>query len=182
MALVDAHETGISQGEQQSWIGDIRPEELNFLALQVQSPAVPEDEQKNHFERIVTGTYRGLYNLAFRITHDVETARDAMQEAYASAWKFREKFEGRAKYSTWLHRITVNEAINLVAKRTQRRKHEISQESLVYDDDDVRETRWLTSDDIVHETFEATDRKRPIWKALSRLSPSERAAVVLRDI
>jgi RNA polymerase sigma-70 factor (ECF subfamily) len=58
-----------------------------------------------------------LHRVCARITGDAALAEDALQEAFINAWKELPRFEGRAQFSTWLHRIAVNAA--LMQRRAQ---------------------------------------------------------------
>ena len=58
-----------------------------------------------------------------------EDAHDAVQEAFVSAFKALDGFQGNARLSTWLHRIVVNAA--LMRLRRQRRKPEESIDELL---------------------------------------------------
>ena len=58
-----------------------------------------------------------LFNTAFRILGNRADAEDALQEAFLSAFRHREGFEGRAALGTWLHSILVNRSINMLRTR-----------------------------------------------------------------
>lgn len=53
-----------------------------------------------------------MWAVALRTTGDPETAADAVQEAFISAFRKADRFRGEAAVTTWLHRITVNCAID----------------------------------------------------------------------
>ena len=57
------------------------------------------------------------YNACLRITRDSEAAADAVQEALLRAWDRRTEFRGEAELDTWIHRIALNAAIDLVRRR-----------------------------------------------------------------
>lgn len=60
--------------------------------------------------------------VARRILRDPAEAEDVVQEVFARLWSRPCGFDGRAAWSTWLHRVTVNSSINrLRARRRQRR-------------------------------------------------------------
>jgi len=59
-----------------------------------------------------------LYRVARAILRDDGEAEDVMQDAYVRAYQHLAEFEGRAKFSTWLTRIAVHEAL----ARAHRRK------------------------------------------------------------
>jgi RNA polymerase sigma-70 factor (ECF subfamily) len=71
--------------------------------------------------RLLVWRYNGmLFRVARSILKDDVEAEDAMQHAYMSACRAIDAFQGRAKLSTWLVRIVVNEAIALSRKRSRR--------------------------------------------------------------
>ena len=57
------------------------------------------------------------YNACLRITNDAALAEDAVQEALLRAWQRRSEFRGDAELDTWIHRIALNAAIDLVRRR-----------------------------------------------------------------
>jgi RNA polymerase sigma-70 factor (ECF subfamily) len=52
-----------------------------------------------------------LYRAVISIVKDSADAEDVMQEAYVRAYQHLNQWEGRAKFSTWLTRIAVHEAL-----------------------------------------------------------------------
>src|SRR5262252_8052574 len=61
-----------------------------------------------------------LYRAARSILKNEAEAEDAVQEAYLQAYRAMGDFRGDAKLSTWLVRITVNEAITRLNKHARR--------------------------------------------------------------
>ncbi len=51
-----------------------------------------------------------------RITRNRDLAEDAVQEALLSAWNKRHQFRHGARLDTWIHRIAVNAALQLLRK------------------------------------------------------------------
>jgi len=56
------------------------------------------------------------YSACLRITRSPDLAEDAVQEALLSAWDKRHQFNHTAKLETWIHRIAVNSALQLLRK------------------------------------------------------------------
>jgi RNA polymerase sigma-70 factor (ECF subfamily) len=81
------------------------------------------------FEELVRAYGGRMLAVARRFLPSEEDARDAVQDAFLSAFRAIGRFEGQAKLSTWLHRIVVNAA--LMKLRTRRRKPEQSIEDLL---------------------------------------------------
>ena len=57
-----------------------------------------------------------MWFVALRVTRNREDAADAVQDAMISAFRRAETFRGDAAVSSWLHRITVNAALDRIAK------------------------------------------------------------------
>jgi RNA polymerase sigma-70 factor, ECF subfamily len=60
------------------------------------------------FERLYRRHAPRLHGLCLRMTGNAATAEDCVQEAFVAAWKALPRFEARARFGTWLHRIAVN--------------------------------------------------------------------------
>jgi RNA polymerase sigma-70 factor (ECF subfamily) len=58
-----------------------------------------------------------LLALAMRVLGDADEAEDAVQEAMVKVWRNLGRFEGRAAFTTWLHRIAVNAALDRLRRR-----------------------------------------------------------------
>lgn len=56
------------------------------------------------------------YAACLKITRNPDLADDAVQDALLSAWAKREQFRDGAKLETWIHRIAVNAALQLLRK------------------------------------------------------------------
>src|SRR4030095_10490094 len=61
-----------------------------------------------------------VYNLALKMTRNVEDAEDLTQEVFVKAITALSRFEGKSQFRTWLYRITVNHFLN-----TKNRKKKI---------------------------------------------------------
>jgi len=69
-------------------------------------------------EEIAAQTYERVFSTLVRLAGgDVDVAADLTQETYRRAWKALGKFEGRAKLSTWLHRIAYTTFLNHIRGR-----------------------------------------------------------------
>src|SRR5437764_5155381 len=75
------------------------------------------------FEILMRRHNQRLYRIGRAILRNDAEAEDVMQDAYVRAYEHLNQFAGRAKFSTWLSRIAVNEAL-------ARRKHFGKEEAL----------------------------------------------------
>lgn len=73
------------------------------------------------FELLMRRNNRRVYRAARGIVRDDREAEDVMQDAYVRAYEHLQSFDHRARFSTWLVRIAVNEAL---ARIRRAKKHE----------------------------------------------------------
>jgi RNA polymerase sigma-70 factor (ECF subfamily) len=71
------------------------------------------------YELLMRRHNQRLYRVARAILRDDAEAEDVMQDAYVRAYQSLASFEGRAKFSTWLTRIGVHEALARVRRRSR---------------------------------------------------------------
>ena len=121
-----------------------------------------------------------LYKLALRMLRDPLEAEDVLQEAFLKAFRGINNFRGSSKLSTWLYRITANEALMRLRKK-EIDALPVDEPYFLKDGAEVpRELKdWccLPEDELM--TTEAQDK---LDDAISTLSPALRAAFVLRDL
>lgn len=60
---------------------------------------------------------KAMYNVGYRITGNEADAEDVLQEAFINAFKNIESYRADATFGSWLKRIVVNKAINVLKKR-----------------------------------------------------------------
>jgi len=134
------------------------------------------------FEQIVRTYGARLLAVARRILKDDDAARDAVQDAFISAYRGRKGFSGSARVSTWLHRIAVNAA--LMRLRSQRRKHEDPIEDLLptYTDDGHHAERFVSWVEPVDVTLSRRETSEFVRQAIDKLPESYRSVLLLRDI
>lgn len=127
------------------------------------------------FRHLVDANAGALFRVCARITRDREMAEDAVQEALFNAFRHLADFDGRAAFSTWLYRIAVNAALMQMRKHRHPElawpKHD-GNDSLLNDAADESPTpdRHAVSAEI----------RRDVEAELSRMTPIERTAFVLR--
>ena len=74
------------------------------------------------FERLYQQHVGRVYGLCLRMVRSPERAEELTQDAFVRAWQKIGSFSGRAAFSTWLHRLTVNVVIS--AERSRKRERD----------------------------------------------------------
>ena len=69
------------------------------------------------FELLMRRYNERVYRAAGSIVRDEEEAEDVMQQAYVNAFAHLRQFNGAARFSTWLTRIAINEALARVRRQ-----------------------------------------------------------------
>jgi RNA polymerase sigma-70 factor (ECF subfamily) len=132
------------------------------------------------FEALVRDAGGRMLAVARRMLSCEEDAHDAVQEAFLSAFKSLNRFDGRSQLTTWLHRITVNAC--LMKLRSKRRRPEQPIDALLpHFLDDGHQTRrvraWPSSDGL-----ERDELRRLVREKIDELPADYREILLLRDI
>jgi RNA polymerase sigma-70 factor, ECF subfamily len=141
------------------------------------SVALACDGDTEAFRSLVERHSRYAFGVAYRLTGSVEDAEDVVQNAFLKAHRQLSRFEARADFKTWLHRITVNCAIDLIRTRRHR---EIGHDPSDLDTGHDRASHEVNpGPDRLVLSAEIRDR---LQEGLTQLTPSERAAFTLRHV
>ncbi len=134
------------------------------------------------FETIVRRYGDRMLATARGLLGDEHDARDAVQQAFVSAFKSIAGFNGEARLSTWLHRIVVNAALAQI--RSRRRRPEVSMDGLLprFDAagrwaDEAEQSGW--SDE---HPMHRRETRQMVRRCIDRLPEMYRSALLLRDI
>lgn len=118
------------------------------------------------FRPLVEKYQRVLYNVAFRMVHDREEARDLAQGALVKAYEKLASYDPAHQFFSWVYRILVNDALNFLRKSRPVR---------------ALEPGWdVPAGGGPHEELEAREARRGLREALMALPADSREVVVLR--
>jgi RNA polymerase sigma-70 factor (ECF subfamily) len=121
------------------------------------------------FEALYHGHVGRVYALCLRLTADVVQAEERTQDAFVRAWERLATFRGESAFSSWLHRLAVNEVFR-VQRATRRR----AQRVFTSEDPGALER----ADDWPDAPGVAMDLER----AVAALPPGAREVFVLHDV
>ena len=127
------------------------------------------------FEVLIRRYNQRLYRVARSILRDEHEAEDVMQHAYVSAYEHLEQFAGRAKFSTWLTRIAVHEAL----ARGRRRARWKGLESMSEETQPSGPPRDERPDP--EQQAQAAELRQLLESAIDDLPETYRSAFVLRE-
>lgn len=126
------------------------------------------------FRTLVDRHSRNLFRLAYRMTGSEHDAEDVVQETFLRAYRRLHDFEERANVGTWLYRIAANCAVDLLRSRPRWMTHAASS------DPDALIPEMPDGAPPADRLVMSAEIEQTIHNTMNRLSPTERAAFVLR--
>ncbi|MFF4322915.1 RNA polymerase sigma factor [Streptomyces sp. NPDC001568] len=133
------------------------------------SRAAEGDEEA--FETLVRRHGPAMLRLATQFLGNRSEAEDAVQDAFVNAWRKLPEFRGDAGFGTWMHRIVTNRCLNTLRARRP-----------ITDIDAVPEQAAPEHQSSPERAAESQAAVHALGKAMTLLSPEQRACWILREI
>ena len=127
------------------------------------------------FEILMRRHNERVYRVARAIVRDEGEAEDVMQQAYVNAYANLRQFGGKARFSTWLTRIAINESLSRARRRGKYK---------LFDDERSNVEPFMAGDgspDPERQTFTGEVRALLEW-AIDGLPDGAREVFVLREV
>jgi RNA polymerase sigma-70 factor (ECF subfamily) len=112
------------------------------------------------------------------MTGNQQDAEDTVQETFLRAYRQLKRFEPRASFGTWLHRIAANCALDLLRKRRREAERRVSPDLAVTEAAESLSDRTPSPDCLTAHA----EVQQQVESALEQLTPLERAAFTLRHL
>jgi RNA polymerase sigma-70 factor (ECF subfamily) len=126
------------------------------------------------FTELVEAYQSHVYNLCYRMLGEPEAAEDAAQETFLRAYQHLQRYDRNRPFATWLLSIAAHYCID----RLRRRRFSFTS---LDDDQDWGATEFADVDAPNPEDVTVhRERCRAMQAAIGKLSPTDRAAIVLR--
>jgi RNA polymerase sigma-70 factor (ECF subfamily) len=164
-------------------MGDMTPRRRDVAALP-EADLLPglRSGDGEAFESLVRQYCYRLLAAARRILCNEDDAREAVQDAFLSAFRAIHTFDGSARLSTWLHRIAVNSALMKLRRRV--RKPERSLEPLLptFFEDGHQIDPPAPWEEGADRALERQETRALVRSCIEQLPESYRTVLVLRDL
>jgi len=128
------------------------------------------------FEQLLERYEKPVYHQALRLTGNPEDAADVTQEVFIKVWRSLPSFRRESGFSTWLHRLTDNAAIDLIRREKKRR----GDSSL--DDEEGGALPPADPAPTPQQTVEQKELQQAVADGLAQLSEEHRQVLVMREI
>lgn len=126
------------------------------------------DDLKQIFSDIVNQYSESLYWKIRHIVLNHDDANDILQNVFIKAWKSLDDFQNKAKISTWLYRIAINESLDFIRKQKSSAVFEA-------DTDDTLANRLMADD-----YFDGDETVALLQQAIATLPEVQRVVFNLR--
>jgi RNA polymerase sigma-70 factor (ECF subfamily) len=132
------------------------------------------------FEVLMRRYNQRLYRIARAILRNDGEAEDVMQQSYVEAYSHLGQFEGRAKFSTWLTKIAVYEALARVRRRV--REAPLGRQSKAKGEEEDTMGRIRSKEPSPEQQASQGELRKLLESAIESLPATYRSVVVLRDV
>jgi RNA polymerase sigma-70 factor (ECF subfamily) len=165
------------------------PEDGGAAEAEVERGPPPDPREQDLIRRAQAGEERAFEELvrahqqrAFRIARNLvpseDDARDLVQEAFLRVFRSLERFDFQYGFSTWLHRIVTNLAIDHL-----RRRRLVTQQASGEDDDTgAWEAELESQAPSPSERLESLETARKVRECIAALAPHFQAVLTLREL
>jgi RNA polymerase sigma-70 factor, ECF subfamily len=138
------------------------------------------DKERLYIQQIIDGdvsrfsyfveTYKDMaFSIAFRILNDEHDTEEVIQDSFLKAYKAIKTFKGDSKFSTWLHKIVVNNSLNRLKKKKPIKN---------YANEEISEGH-IEGVEYSYSKLDNRDQAKFINQALQKLNPEDRLILTL---
>ncbi len=138
------------------------------------------DGDLDSFNRLVLAYQDLVYNQAYRMIGEEESADDATQNTFISAYNHIKSFRG-GSFKAWLLRIVTNACYDELRRR--KRRPTIPLEPMDEDGEEVESAKWMVDPiDQPEEQVQQAELQQAIQHCLDNLPSDFRSTVIMVDV
>jgi RNA polymerase sigma-70 factor (ECF subfamily) len=114
--------------------------------------------------------------ISMKVLRNRDDAEDAVQDAMLKVWRNLHRFEGRASFTTWIHRIVMNASLDILRKRSARSEGTADERG-----EDCQPKLEPAHDQTPERKMGIAQMQLLVRAAVARLAPVHRQAITLRE-
>lgn len=134
--------------------------------------------EERAFEELVRAHQQRAFRIARNLVPSEDDARDLVQEAFLRVFRSLERFDFQYSFSTWLHRIVTNLAIDHL-----RRRRLVTQQASGEDEDaSAWESELESQAPSPSDRLESAETARKVRECIAALAPHFQAVLTLREL
>ncbi len=127
------------------------------------------------FEEVYKYASSFVYSVALRTVRNREDAQEITQEVFLKVFKNLKDFKFKSSFKTWLYRITVNTALNVIKKTG----HDLRRQVAYNENMMIEDSRPENATDSI---LDNQDKEKKVHDLLAVLTLEYRVCIVLREI
>jgi len=128
------------------------------------------------FEQLVLKYQRNVLNLVYRFTGDATRAEDLAQEVFVRLYRALGGFEAKAKFFTYLYKVTLNLCLKEREREKRKRTYSLDERN---GEDDTRVREIEDPLGSAEDEVQRRDTARIVREAIGSLPDDQRTAVIL---
>lgn len=134
------------------------------------------------YEQVIREFGGRLLATAQHLLPNEDDAREAVQDAFLSAFRAIGRFDGKSRVSTWLHRIVVNAALMKLRTKRRRPERSLDEAAVNLDGEGHFEHPALAVHETAGSSLDAETMRSRVQEEIERLPEEYRTVLVLRDV
>lgn len=141
---------------------------------------IKDNNDQDAFRLLIDKYRKMVFKIAVGFLHDKDSADDVVQDVFIKFWETRKDFELKAKFSTWLYRVTANHCVNVQRKN----KFSTAFSGIFSKNNDEKEVTFEeqiadSHAEIENDNFKNEHLKLALKTAINSLPKKQRIAFVL---
>lgn len=133
------------------------------------------------FAELIGPSQERVYRLALRITRNTEDAEDVQQETLLKVHRKLGQFEGRSRFTTWISRIAINEALMCLRKRRSAVYMPL-EETIQPAEESVASAEFQSPLEGPEAAYSRKELRELLQRAVAKLRPAYRVVFLLRAV
>jgi RNA polymerase sigma-70 factor, ECF subfamily len=158
--------------------GGMHTEEPSLPVNQIGLLSIAQSGDREAFGTLIEPHLHRFYDAAVRIKRNHEDAEDACQESMMKAFVHIQGFQDNAKFSTWLTRIVIKEALMTIRKMQMEGRYR-SVEGDLFEMPFHMSIRDQNGDSDPEALCARAERKALMWETIDHLEVKSRSAVCM---
>lgn len=134
------------------------------------------------FEQLVVRYEQKVFQLAYRLSGNIDDASDLAQESFVKVYRHLGKWQGKAAFSTWLYRTVTNTFLDEMRKRKRRPQVAIFLDAPISTEDGHVMPEIPSQQSGPEADYLQGELQRTVWEAMAELSLEHQVVLTLRDI
>jgi RNA polymerase sigma-70 factor (ECF subfamily) len=134
------------------------------------------------FDELVIRYRARVFSMVYNMVHSEQDAWDLAQDSFVKAWKSIGRFRGQSSFYTWIYRIVMNVTIDWLRKKQVKGGGAEFDDAIQLTQVEPASKTIPKTEPLPHQAMERDEIRARIEKAISQLSPEQRAVILMKEI